>query len=73
VFREWLAKKLLDRCISLYLIKEVVSTNAIKLKPPTSIRIHPVVNISQVVCYKKQVKGQKIEEIKPVEVEEVKE
>jgi len=37
------------------------------------MRIHLVVNISRVVQYKEQVKGQKAEEIKLVEVERVKE
>ena len=37
------------------------------------MRIHPVVNISRIVRYKEQVKGQKIEEGKPVEVEGVEE
>ena len=38
----------------------------------TSIRIHPVVNVSQVVWYKEQVERQKMEKVKPVEVEGVK-
>jgi len=37
------------------------------------MRIHPVVNVSWIVRYKEQVKGQKKEEGKPVEVEEVEE
>jgi len=37
------------------------------------MRIHPVVNVSQIVQYKKQVKGQKKEEGKPVEVKGVEE
>ena len=37
------------------------------------MRIHPVVNISQIVRYKEQVWGQKKEEGKPVEVEGVEE
>ena len=37
------------------------------------MRIHPVVNVSRIVRYKEQVKGQKKEEGKPVEVEEVEE
>ena len=37
------------------------------------MRIHPVVNVSWVVRYKEQVKRQKKEEEKPVEVEGVKE
>jgi len=37
------------------------------------MRIHSVVNVSQIVQYKKQVKGQKNEEGKPVKVEGVEE
>jgi len=37
------------------------------------MRIHPVVNISQIIQYKKQVEGQKREEGKLIEVEGVKE
>jgi len=37
------------------------------------MRIHPVVNVSWIVRYKKQVKGQKKEEGKPVKVEGVEE
>ena len=37
------------------------------------MRIHLVVNVSRIVYYKEQVKGQKKEEGKPVEVEEVEE
>jgi len=37
------------------------------------MRIYPVVNVSQIVRYKEQVKGQKKEEGKLVEIEEVEE
>ena len=37
------------------------------------MRIHPVVNVSRIVRYKEQIKGQKKEEGKPVEVERVEE
>jgi len=37
------------------------------------MRIHPVVNVSRIVRYKEQVKGQKKEEGKPVEIEGVEE
>jgi len=73
VFKKQLAKKLVNRYVGLYIINEVVSTNAVKLQLPTSMRIYPVVNISQVVQYKEQVRGQKAEEVKLVEVEGVKE
>ena len=59
--------------MGLYTIEEVVSSNAVKLQLLSSMRIHLVVNISQIVWYKEQVKGQKKEEEKPIEVEEVEE
>ena len=37
------------------------------------MRIHPVVNVSQIVWYREQVEGQKKEKVKPVEVEGVEE
>jgi len=55
VFKKKLAKKLVDQYISLYIIDKIVSTNAIKLQLLTSIRIHLVVNVYQVVRYKEQV------------------
>ena len=49
VFKERLAKKLVDQFIGPYTINKIVSTNVAKLQLSTSIRIHPVVNASQVV------------------------
>jgi len=49
VFKERLARKLVDRYIGPYTIEEVISTNAVKLQLPTSMRIHPVVNVSRIV------------------------
>jgi len=37
------------------------------------MRIHPDVNVSQIVWYREQVKEQKKEETKPIEVEGVEE
>jgi len=73
VFKERPSKKLMERYVGPYVIEEVVSSNAVKIRLPSSMRIHPVVNVSQIVRYKEQVKGQKKEEGKPVEVEGVKE
>jgi len=73
VFKERPSKKLMERYVGPYIIEEVVSSNAVKLKLPSSMRIHPVVNVSQIVRYKEQVKGQKKEEGKLVEVERVEE
>ena len=53
-----------------YAIEKVVSLNVVKLRLPSLMRIYLVVNVSQIVRYKEQVKGQK-EEGKSVEVEGV--
>jgi len=37
------------------------------------MRIHPIVNVSKIVRYRKPVKGQRMEELKQVEVDKVKE
>jgi len=73
VFKERPVRKLTERYVGPYIIEEVVLSNAVKLQLPTSMRIHLVVNVSQIVRYKEQVKGQKKEEGKLVEVEGVKE
>jgi len=49
VFKERPARKLVDQYIGPYTIEEVVSTNVVKLRLPISIRIHLVVNVSQIV------------------------
>ena len=73
VFKERPVRKLTERYVELYEIEEVVLSNAVKLRLPVSMRIHLVVNVSWIVWYKKQVKRQKKEEGKPIEVEEAKE
>ena len=52
VFKERPTKKLIERYVGLYTIEEVVSSNAVKLQLPSSMRIHLVVNVSQIVWYK---------------------
>ena len=49
VFKERLARKLMERYIWLYAIEEIVLSNAVKLQLLSSMRIHPVVNVSQIV------------------------
>ena len=73
VFKERPSKKLIERYMRPYAIEEVVSSNVVKLRLLSSMRIHPVVNVSWIVRYKEQVKGQKKEKGKLVEVEGVKE
>ena len=73
MFKERPAWKLTKRYIRLYEIEEVVSSNAVKLQLLSSMRIHLVVNVSRIVWYREQVKGQKKEEEKPVKVDGVEE
>ena len=73
VFKERPVRKLTERYIRPYAIEEVVSINVVKLRLPSSMRIHLVVNVSWIVQYKEQVKGQKKKEGKLIEVEGVKE
>ena len=48
-----------ERFVDPYKVKGIISSNAIELELPKSIRIHPVVNVSRVQLYKPQVEGQK--------------
>ena len=73
VFKERLAKKLIERYVGPYEIEEVILKNVVKLKLPVLMRIHSVVNVSRVVKYRELVKGQRVKKLKPVEVEEVEE
>jgi len=73
VFKERPVRKLVDQYIGPYAIEEIVSTNAVKLQLPTSMRIHLVVNVSWIIQYKEQVEEQKKKEGKPIEIEEIEE
>jgi len=50
-------------------VKEIISTNVIELDLPSTVRIHPVVNVSRVRRYKDQVEGQKKKQPAPVIIE----
>ena len=52
VFKERPMKKLMERYVGPYVIEEIVPSNTVKLRLPSSMRIHPVVNISWIVRYK---------------------
>ena len=45
-------KKLTENFIRLYMVKKIVSENAVELKLPASLRIHPVVNVRRIAKYK---------------------
>jgi len=72
VFKKRLVRKLVNWYVGLYIIEEVLSANAVKLRLPTSISIHSVVNVGQVIRYKKLVEEQKVEERKLIKIKGVK-
>jgi len=41
-------EKLMERFVGLYRIKKIVLLNAVKLELPSTVKIHPVVNVSRV-------------------------
>jgi len=61
--------KLTERFVGPYRVKEIVSLNAIELDLPSSVRIHPVVNVSRICKYRDQVRGQKVTPPPPVEIQ----
>jgi len=46
--KERRSEKLIECFVRSYKVKEIVSSNAIELESPKSIKIHPVVNVSKV-------------------------
>jgi len=62
-------EKLMERFIGPYKVKKIVSANAVELELPSTIRIHPVVNISRIYRYIGQVEGQRKEQPAPVIIE----
>jgi len=62
-------EKLMERFVRPYKIKKVVSSNIVELELPTTIKIHPVVNISRICRYMGQVEGQRKEQPAPVIIE----
>ena len=59
-------EKLTKRFVGPYRVKEIVSSNAVKLELPSIVKIHLVVNVSRVQQYEGQVEGQRKEQPAPV-------
>jgi len=45
-------KKLMEKFIGPYVVKKIVSENAVELELPALLRIHPVVNVRRIVKYR---------------------
>ena len=56
VFKKKPVKKLTERFVRLYIVKEVVLKDVMKLKLLASMKIHLVINISRVVRYRELIK-----------------
>ena len=61
-------KKLTEKYIGPYVVKKIVSENAVELELPASLRVHLVVNVRILVKYREQVEGQKKIPPPPVKV-----
>jgi len=59
-------EKLTKRFVGPYKIKEIISSNAVKLELPSIVRIYPVVNVSRIHRYVGQIEGQKKKQPAPV-------
>jgi len=59
-------EKLMERFVGPYKIREIISSNAVKLELPSTVKIHLVVNVSRIQRYVGQVEGQKKEQPAPV-------
>ena len=66
-------KKLTEKYIGLYVVKKIISENAVELELPVSLRIHLVVNVRRIVKYQKQVEGQKKISLPSIEIASEKE
>jgi len=62
-------EKLTEHFVGPYKVKAIISSNAIELDLPSTVRIHPVVNVSRVRRYRSQVEGQRKEMPQPVVIE----
>jgi len=62
-------EKLTERFVGPYRVKEIVSSNAVKLELPSTVKIHLVVNISRIRRYVGQVERQRKEQPAPVIIE----
>ena len=61
-------KKLMEKFIGPYVVRKIVSENAVELELLVSLKIHPVVNVRRIVKYREQVERQKKIPPPPVKV-----
>jgi len=57
--RKKVMKKLIEKYIGPYMVKKIMSKNAVELELLALLRIHLVVNVRRIVKYREQIEGQK--------------
>jgi len=62
-------EKLMERFVGPYRIKKIILLNAVELELPSTIKIHPVVNVSRIHKYIGQVEEQRKEQLDLVIIE----
>jgi len=62
-------EKLTERFVGPYKIKKIVSSDAVELELPSTVKIHLVVNVSRIRWYVGQVEGQRKKQPAPVIIE----
>jgi len=60
---------LVEQFVGPYKIKAIISSNVVELELPTTVKIHPVVNVSRIKQYVDQVNGQRKEKPQPMVIE----
>ena len=66
-------KKLMEKFIGPYVVRKIVSENAVELELLASLRIHLVVNVRRIVKYREQIEEQKKISLPPVKLASEKE
>jgi len=62
-------EKLTERFVGPYKVKKIISLNTVELKPPSTVKIHLVVNVSRIQKYVGQVKEQRKKQLALVIIE----
>jgi len=62
-------EKLMEGFVGPYKVKKIVLMNVVELELPSTVKIHPVVNVSRIHRYIGQVEGQRKEQPAPVIIE----
>jgi len=66
-------EKLTEKFVGPYKTKKIISSNAVELELPSTIKIHLVVNVSRIQKWIGQVEGQRKEQPAPVIIKREKE